>query len=115
MCQRNATVSERFKSLGPSGEKGFRDVVEDGIDGLQPGNALGDRDRDDPLAPEGGHLAEIPRMRKVRRGDSEQRSEEAVAGSRCSASLDVTEDNGARVEAGASLDLGRDRLADPAE
>ena len=57
----------------------------------------------------------LPLLDEVRGLEAEARREDAVAGGRAPAALDVPEDGDAGLEPGALLDVTAERLPDPAE
>src|SRR5262249_38097179 len=74
---------------------------------LQLRRRLGERHRHDVVAAERGHLAPVALLHEVGRAEPEAQPEDAVAGGRCAAALDVAEHRRARLHPGALLDLLR--------
>src|SRR4051812_10500512 len=96
-------------------EEDFRDREERIVDGLQLRRRLGERNADDLVPAERGHLPPLVLRDHVGGVDAEAGAEHAVEGCRRAAALDVAEDGGAGLVAGPLLDHLGDLLPDAAQ
>src|SRR5919106_6155885 len=87
-----------------SEERG-RYVHEVLVDRLQFPDGIVQGHSHDRVTPQGHHLPEGALLNRVDCGDSESRREHAIEGGRRAAPLDMSEDCGTRLEAGALFDL----------
>src|SRR5581483_8348914 len=108
-----------LRASSASGGSSFIEEGKDGLvefdgDGAQRADGLLDLDRHDLRAAQGDHLAEIAFVDALRRADAQACAENPVEHRGRAATLDMAEGGGARLEAGAPLDLFGDVLADVA-
>src|SRR6266481_5421812 len=102
-------------AAGILSEEDLRDGVQRGVDRLELGGRFLQRDADDLVPAQGGHLAELPARDHVRRVHAEAGGQDAVEGARSASALDVSQDGDARLVPGALLDHVGDLLADAAQ
>src|SRR3954447_7456577 len=111
---RSSAASAR-RRIRPLAEEDLGLAIERLGNRLQLRGRLREVDQLDVGAAEGGHLAPLPVVGRVDGVQAEARREHPVEGGGRAAALDVPEARGARLGAGALLDLAPEPVGDPAE